>query len=241
MYDFVDSLFLSCYQKTQRNDKMFKPNNLLFTAFISTLFIFSGCEGEDAPIDDEQSLVSPESSEDPFSTEAAEAEVGFRGASVCQQQCRTKFSNCLSSCSFNPRSGFELVSDERCLAVCEQQLRVCNAACQPKPQPQPQPQPGMVTVQGPCFTFTGQASGGLGGFRVLGAGPQEFFRFNKRFSRKICTGRGKKVTFDLEKLQNPNIDVTVTVQGKSFRFPRGDRGAKFHNQWYRKYFTVYVK
>lgn len=158
----------------------------------------------------------------------------FRGVNICHSRCRKAFSSCVSSCASIPGHGFPFARNERCLARCESQLSKCMARCD-------KPDPGFVTVQGPCFNFNATADGALGGFRVYGAGAEKFHRFNPRTSDRICTGSGKKVRFELGKLLEPGIAVNVTVQGRQFKFPAGDRGDKFLNSWYRKFFNVYVK
>lgn len=204
----------------------------------------TGCDGQDQDELDAPSaeLVQDElDPADPFEIQEDEAQDGeFRSANVCHSACRKSFSSCLAGCSFIPRHGFQLARDERCLARCEAQRAECMAGCN-KPNPGGGGGGGRITVQGPCFHFNATASGGLGGFRVYGAGEQKFHSFNPRTSNRICTGSGKRVRFELGKLLNPGIAVKVNVQGRDFNFPAGDRGDKFLNSWYRKFFDVYVK
>lgn len=216
-----------------------KKNNKAILPIVGLFFLAAnGCDAQEPRAEfGEAEFQEAEFSEE-YANEDDDDDSEFRGVNVCHSRCGKAFSSCVSACSSIPGQAFPFARSERCLASCKSQLSKCLAGCD---KPDPGVGAGTITVQGPCFKFSARAYGGLGGVRVYGAGEPRFHRLNPRTSRQVCAGSGKKVRFELYKFLDPSISVDVTVQGRTFRFPAGDRGSDLVNFGLRRFFTVYVK
>ncbi|MEM7193865.1 MAG: hypothetical protein AAF402_02880 [Pseudomonadota bacterium] len=89
-------------------------------------------------------------------------------------------------------------------------------------------------VQENCIAYTVQGRGRDTGIRFLNV--KEFAGIgNNTVNDKVC--HSGTVLVELAK-KHPNEEVTLRIQGKSYRFPAGDTGDRYERYWYRKYYRL---
>jgi len=76
------------------------------------------------------------------------------------------------------------------------------------------------------------------GIRFL-AGSQEFHLTGYGTQKRQLCHKGN-IRFELSKKKIPG-EVVVRIDGKSFVFGQGDKGDRFANNWYRKYFEINIR
>ena len=96
----------------------------------------------------------------------------------------------------------------------------------------PNPSAGGVlgVVQGSCFTYKAYARGGQAGIKFQGKD------INQKFDDDAVSGRvchSGSLTMELNKM-DPNVDVFVEIQGRTYKFAKGEKEDLLLNTWYRK-------
>lgn len=113
------------------------------------------------------------------------------------------------------------------------QAAVTVAPNRPTPRPAREPD---NRINGACFSYKAFTLGGEGGVRFHGKDG-----FN-RFGKKVHTGRichRGDLTMEINKT-SPDTEVIIEIQGKQFRFAKGEKEDTYKNTWYRKRQTLVV-
>ena len=85
-------------------------------------------------------------------------------------------------------------------------------------------------VNGSCFNYKAYARGGRGGIKFDAKGIKQQFD-DDAVSGRVC--HSGSLTMELNKM-DPNVDVFVEIQGRTYKFSRGEKEDLLLNTWYRK-------
>jgi hypothetical protein len=106
----------------------------------------------------------------------------------------------------------------------------------PTVTPNPNSGGSFGVVNGSCFTYKAYARGGQGGIKFQDKNVKQ------RFDDDAVTGRvchSGSLVMELNKT-DPNVDVFVEIQGRTYKFAKGEKEDLLLNTWYRKMIKLKV-
>lgn len=110
-----------------------------------------------------------------------------------------------------------------------------NATPAQKPVAKPRSEHGVI--HGSCFNYKAVAHGGEAGIKFQAKG------IKKKFGDSPVTGRvchQGPLEMELNKLDK-NVEVVVEINGRQYKFRRGEKEHLYLNQWYRKMIQLSVR
>ena len=91
-------------------------------------------------------------------------------------------------------------------------------------------------VNGSCFTYKAYARGGQGGIKFQDKNVKQQFDDDAVTGRVCHSG---SLVMELNKT-DPNVDVFVEIQGRTYKFTKGEKEDLLLNTWYRKMIKLKV-